>query len=258
MRTPLKLSAVAAAAALALTTLTACGGVRGRRPRRQERQDQDHGGRPRQGHLSARETHPAARLFRGRRRPRHPADRTGRCAGHHLARLRRRPGRRRLLRPHPRSPGQGQAGGIGGAARARPRRGRGRLQQGGRRPHLGQGLQGQEARRHRPRLVHRLPDQIPRGQERRADRRVHPGGGRRRPDLPLGPPTGLDPGRDDDGPDGRADRGQEARQGPHRHAHPRGLAEGARRPVPLLQPLHEHRLGEQPQGAPCRSWPAPW
>ena len=134
------------------------------------RQGHDHGRRPGQGHLPAGQAHRAARLLQGRRAS------TSSCSASPPA-----PTPRTLLLA-------GQVEGVVGfydhtidlqtkgkclesvvQFAEGARRGRGGRRARTAEHHLARRLQGQEARRHQPRLVDRLPHPVPRRQERRQD-----------------------------------------------------------------------------------------
>ena len=180
------------------------GGLASRRAGRLRFAHQHHGGRCRKADLPAGDPGQPPRLL-SRTRPR------GRGADRAIGRRRRRPaarrrraGRGRLLRPHDRSAGQGQAREVGGAVQPHPRRGGA----GGHAPWCGDplsgGSEGAHRRRDRAGLVDQLPDEVPgrhRGPE--GGRREAAGGGCGR-DLHCSPDERQDLRRDDHRADGVA------------------------------------------------------
>ena len=165
--------ALAAAGALALTTLTACADDAACRADSGATATAGGAGRPQVKimvggidkviYLPAMLTERLG-YFKERGPQRQAPDRAGRRPGGERPGLRRRPGRRRLLRPHARPADQGQVRRVASSSSPHvPGEVEVVVQQGGRRHHLPRGLQGQEARRHRPRLLDRLPHQVPRG-----------------------------------------------------------------------------------------------
>ena len=191
-----------------------------------------------------------------RRGPRRrAAQRARRVPGRDRAGRRPGPGRRRLLRPHRRPAGQGQVRRVRRAVLAGARRGRGGLHEGRRRHHVAQGLQGQEARRHRPRLLDRLPHPVPRRQERHEGQRLHAGRRRRGPTFIAA----LQKGAIDARHDHRPDRRHDPRQGPGKVLVDMRTPEGSQEALGGLYPSSSlyMRLSwvNEPQGRPCRSWP---